>query len=308
DSFESGHYVCHVPVEGGAKWLSYDDANVCARKKLRLNERQCRLVFYEVMSAAEPPLPAVKEERLGDQPASHVVKQEETRAEEAVPVQAEADRAVLPAPSNHVAQLQPRVKEERPGKPAALVVIDLEAQEDQGATPDMGQSRVPTRAKLDRDGTPARSRVVKEERPGKGAPAVLEVVSLEEDAEEERDEPCAGQAEAVQQMADPCPSREVADAAAAVPETAVPQESLRRLQHMPPGSGQDALERDARLLLDVFVRTGSSKECNAVLQGLPDFQTQDEAVPVNVAASAWHAELADLCEDNVNGADVVFFL
>ena len=65
---------------------------------------------------------------------------------------------------------------------------------------------------------------------------------------------------------------------------------------------QDALERDARLLLDVFVRTGSSKECNAVLQGLPDFQTQDEAVPVNVAASARHAELADLCEDNVNGA------
>ena len=87
-----------------------------------------------------------------------------------------------------------------------------------------------------------------------------------------------------------------------MPETAVPQESLRHLQHMPLGSGQDALERDARLLLDVFVRTGSSKECNAVLQGLPDFQTQDEAVPVNVAASTWHAELADLSEDNVNGA------
>ena len=117
-SFESGHYVCHVPVEGGAKWLSYDNANVCARKKLHLNERQCRLVFSKGTSAAEPPLLAVLVERLGAKPVVHVVTHEETKVEEAVRTQAEADW--LPVPSGHVAQPQ-----QAPGVGQALVPTRL---------------------------------------------------------------------------------------------------------------------------------------------------------------------------------------
>ena len=68
---------------------------------------------------------------------------------------------------------------------------------------------------------------------------------------------------------------------------------------MPLGRGQDLLERDARHLLELF-EGGGVGGCRQFLSELPAFSRR--AVPVDAAASGWCAELADLCEDNVNGA------
>ena len=72
---------------------------------------------------------------------------------------------------------------------------------------------------------------------------------------------------------------------------------MEELERMPVGEGQDALERDARALLETFE---SGRCCRSFLSNLPLFR--HEARSLSAAADAWHAEFADLCEDTVNGA------
>ena len=93
----------------------------------------------------------------------------------------------------------------------------------------------------------------------------------------------------------------VADIEGTLPDAGLQQVSLEHLEHMPLGRGQDLLERDARHLLELF-EGGGVGGCRQFLSELPSFQPQGCAVPVDAAASGWYAELADLCEDNVNGA------